>query len=153
LSWVGSVSRWVGLGRITQNGPMDNSDHPDSWQMKSYIYPRHCRQSRKSRISSAVRRKKANCMHMHALSVTPHSTITLAIDRRKAFVALACSLRQVASKQRSVLGYVMHASKIPGSVHRNSVRREWHLYVTIALCWQPVTVSLDGDLATAGCSH
>jgi len=26
LGWVGSVSRWVGLDRVTQNGPTDNSE-------------------------------------------------------------------------------------------------------------------------------
>jgi len=29
LGWVGSVSSWVGLDRVTQNGPMYNSAHPD----------------------------------------------------------------------------------------------------------------------------
>jgi len=29
LVWVGSVSWWVGLDRVTQNGPMYNSAHPD----------------------------------------------------------------------------------------------------------------------------
>ena len=26
LGWVGSVSGWVGLGRVTQIGPVDNSE-------------------------------------------------------------------------------------------------------------------------------
>ena len=25
LDWVGSVNWWVGLGRVTENGPIDNS--------------------------------------------------------------------------------------------------------------------------------
>ena len=25
LDWVGSVSQWVGLGRVTRNGPIDNT--------------------------------------------------------------------------------------------------------------------------------
>jgi len=36
LSWVGSVSWWVGLDRVIQNGPMDNSVLPNQSQRSTF---------------------------------------------------------------------------------------------------------------------